>query len=135
MMNSFNENHAGKVGALWLKISVLYLLAGVSLGLMMGASMDFTLRPVHAHLNLLGWVTMALAGLIYTVYPDAGTSRLAKVHFWLNNISLPATMIALALVVKGNTAIGPVLGVAEVVAGIGIVVFAANVFLNVHGRR
>ena len=31
------------------------------MGLMMGASQDFTLRPVHVHVNLLGWTTLALA--------------------------------------------------------------------------
>ena len=46
----------------WLKLAVLYLIVGVGLGIAMGATENFTLRPVHAHLNLLGWTTMALGG-------------------------------------------------------------------------
>lgn len=118
------------VGAIWLKLAVLYLIVGVGLGIMMGASEDFTMRPVHAHVNLLGWATMALAGLIYSVYPLAGTSRLGKAHFWLNNVSLPVMAISLAFVVAGERSLIPVLAISEIVAAIGILVFAANIFLN-----
>ncbi|MCU0829105.1 MAG: hypothetical protein MUE52_17350 [Tabrizicola sp.] len=40
-------------------------LCGMMLGLAMGISQDFTLAPAHAHLNLLGWVTMAIYGLYH----------------------------------------------------------------------
>ena len=39
-------------------------LSGMSLGIWMGMHEDFTLAPVHAHINLLGWVTLALYGSI-----------------------------------------------------------------------
>ena len=35
------------------------------LGIWMGMHEDFTLAPVHAHINLLGWVTLALYGLYH----------------------------------------------------------------------
>lgn len=40
-------------------------LVGMCLGIVMGITQDFTLSPAHAHLNLLGWVTMALYGLYH----------------------------------------------------------------------
>ena len=40
-------------------------LAGMSLGIYMGIAQDHSLMPVHAHLNLIGWVTMFLMGLYY----------------------------------------------------------------------
>ncbi len=40
-------------------------LIGMGFGIRMGMSQDFTLAPAHAHLNLLGWVTMALYGLYH----------------------------------------------------------------------
>ena len=43
---------------------------GMSLGIHMGMSDDFTLAPAHAHLNLLGWVTMSLYGLYYRSAPQ-----------------------------------------------------------------
>jgi hypothetical protein len=117
--------------ATWLKLSVIYLIAGVALGIAMGATQNFAMRPVHAHLNLLGWTSVALAGLIYAVFPAAAASRLARIHFWLHNTSTPVMMSALALVLLGHTAAVPFLVAAELTAAAGILVFAANLFRNV----
>lgn len=116
---------------LWLKLAVIYLILGVALGIAMGATENFTLRPVHAHLNLLGWATLALAGLIYSVYPKAGESRLAKIHFWLHNLALPVMMGSLCLFLLGNTHVVPIMAASEFVAAAGVLVFACNIFLNV----
>ena len=119
-----------RAGVVWLKLSVVYLIIGISMGIAMGASQNFTLRPVHAHVNLLGWTTMALAGLIYSVFPKAGESRLARIHFWLLNLALPVMMLTLSLLLFGQMAFVPVLGAAEIVAALGILAFAANLFIN-----
>ena len=118
-------------GAPWLKSAVLYLIAGIALGIVMGASENFTLRPVHAHINLLGWTTMALAGLTYSIFPAAAQSRLARVHFWLANVSMPVMAIALTLLLTGTKEIVPVLAASEIAAALGVLCFAANLFLNV----
>jgi len=117
-------------GVIWIKLAVLYLLIGICLGIGMGATENFALRSVHAHLNLFGWATLALAGLIYTLFPQAGRSRLARLHFWLQNLALPVMLVSLTLLVLGHPGVIPVLGTAEIVAGLGIVAFAANIFLN-----
>jgi cbb3-type cytochrome oxidase subunit 1 len=67
----------------FLLTAVLCLCAGVSLGLFMGIKHDFMLAPVHAHLNLLGWVSLALFGIVYRLYPALAERRLAAVHFYL----------------------------------------------------
>ena len=46
-------------------VYVCYVCLGMIFGSQMAASDDFTFAPAHAHLNLVGWVTMALFG-IYT---------------------------------------------------------------------
>lgn len=117
-------------GIIWLKLAVVYLVIGVGIGIAMGASENFTLRPVHAHVNLLGWATLALAGLIYSIFPQAGHSRLARIHFWLLNLSLPVMMGALAMLVHGNRAVIPVLAITEIVAAVSIIAFAVNIFVN-----
>lgn len=53
---------------LFLLVAALSLLAGVTMGLTMGMTHDYQLRPVHAHTNLVGWVSMALFGLTYRAY-------------------------------------------------------------------
>jgi cbb3-type cytochrome oxidase subunit 1 len=96
----------------------------------LGASENFTLRSVHAHINLLGWATMALAGLIYSVFPQTGQSRLAKIHFWLHNIALPILLVSLSFLILGNKQVIPLLGGAEIITAIGIIAFVAIIFLN-----
>lgn len=111
-----------------LRLAVVYFVLGVVLGNVMGATNDFTLTGVHAHLNLLGWVSLALVALIYKVIPDASKTRLAKAHFWLHNLGLPVQMVALALFLSGTKAAGPVLGVSSMVIGLGVICLAVNLW-------
>ena len=59
-------------------MATLSALVGMGLGIDMGISQDFTLAPAHAHLNLLGWVTMAIYGLYHR-----GVGRTGGVAGWL----------------------------------------------------
>jgi hypothetical protein len=127
---SDNNQTSSSAGIIWIKLAVIYLIVGVTLGIGMGAAHDFRLHAVHAHINLLGWATMVLVGLIYTVFPAAGNSKLAKIHFWLHNIAVPVMMITLTFLVLGNESVVPVLVIAEFVAAAGIIAFAINVFTN-----
>lgn len=119
------------MGLRFLKIAVVYLLLGALLGLFMGITQKFFLAPVHAHLLLLGWASLALAGLIYHLYPAASKTRLASIHFWLHNFGLPLFMIALGLLLLGNESVLPFVGIAASIVLVALATFAANVLLNV----
>jgi len=122
------------MGLTLLKIAVVYLVIGGSLGLTMGITEKFALAPVHAHLLLVGWASLALAGLIYHAYPAASITRLARIHFWLHNLGLPVFMVGLALVLSGGESARsalPILASAAAVVLAGLFVFAANVLINV----
>lgn len=116
--------------ASWFKLAVLYLIIGVALGLHMAKSGNHGMYPVHAHINLLGWVSMALFGLIYRQFPALAGNRLARAHFWLYNLALPVNMATLYMYLGGNADIEPVLGVASMVLGLAIAIFAINVLKN-----
>ena len=60
-------------------ISVSIALAGMAFGIFMGIRQDFMLAPAHAHLNLLGFVTMFLSALYYRVFPVAAAIRRSSV--------------------------------------------------------
>jgi hypothetical protein len=119
------------MGLRFLKIAVVYLLVGAVLGLFMGITQQFVLAPVHAHLLLLGWASLALAGLVYHFYPDASATRLARIHFWLHNAALPLFMIALGFLLTGREWAGPLVALTASVVLVGLALFAANVLLNV----
>ena len=112
----------------FLQIGVLFALGGMGLGVWMGATENFTLRSVHAHINLLGWVSMLIYGLIYRVVPRAAEGRLPVVHFWLSLLSLIAMIPPLALFLLGNAAMAMPLGLASIGLWAGMLVFAVIVF-------
>lgn len=116
----------------FLKIAVIYLVIGAVVGLVMGINQNFALAPVHAHLALLGWASLALAGLIYHLYPAASTTLLARFHFWLHNLGLPVFMVALGFLLTGSESAAPVVAIGASVVLLGLVLFAANVLLNVN---
>lgn len=116
------------MGNRFLRLAVMYALIGVTLGIIMAASHDYGFKPVHAHLNLLGWVSMALFGLWYRAVPSSTDNMLAKIHFWVYNIAFPIQMVTLSLYLKGNSAIEPVLGLASMAVGIAFVCFAINLW-------
>ncbi|WP_329955819.1 hypothetical protein [Calidifontibacillus erzurumensis] len=53
---------------------------------------NFDYTPVHAHLALLGWGSLGLAGFIYILYSKAEQSKRGKAHFGLPipNIGFPS---------------------------------------------
>jgi cbb3-type cytochrome oxidase subunit 1 len=97
----------------------------------MGISQNFMLIPVHAHVMLLGWASLGIAGVIYHLYPAAAATRLARWHFWLHNLGLPVFMVALGLLLAGTQAALPAVGLGATVVVLGLVLFAVNVFINI----
>ena len=88
--------------ALWFfAVAPVSVLTGMVLGIYMGASEDHSLYPAHAHLNLLGWVTMALYGTFYALARDA-SRKLALTTFWLNNAGVIVMIPSLAMVLKSG---------------------------------
>jgi ABC-type antimicrobial peptide transport system permease subunit len=115
---------------LFLRSAVIYSLIGISLGIFMGITHDFANKSVHVHANLAGWVSMALFGLIYGVYPAMAQSKLAKIHFWLHNAGMPF-MLAGIYGIWHQQAFGePVVGVGSLLVAIGFVLFAFNLWKN-----
>jgi hypothetical protein len=115
-----------------LRWSVLYFTTGVTIGIYMSITSDFAIAPVHAHINLIGWVSLTLAALIYKSYPAAAASPLAKVHFWLNIVALPILAAMLYLFLRGNAAVEPVLGITSISILVAVLALVVNVFKNVR---
>jgi hypothetical protein len=111
-----------------LRIAGLYLIAGILLGIVMAASQDHSQMPLHAHLNLLGWVTLGMVGIWYRVQPEAALTRLAKAHFWLHNLALPVLAVGLFVLLRGHPQVEPVLAVASITIGIGVLCLVVNIW-------
>lgn len=108
----------------WLRLAIVYFVVAVATGIVMGASGDHSLIPVHAHLNLLGWVSMVLFAFIGMAHPAIHEGPLASAQFWLYNTGVPVMLAALTLRLKGHAAAEPVIGIASIVVGLGVALFA-----------
>ena len=116
----------------FLRLAVVFALIGVGLGYWMGATHQFLLSPVHAHVNLLGWVSMFLYGLFYRAAPAAASGPLPLIHAVLATLGLPLMMIGLTiqlLATPGLTGLVPPLMIAgPTLVVLGMAVFAVIVF-------
>lgn len=122
------------MAARWIKLAALYFIIGIGIGLFMSATIQLNWAAAHAHVNLVGWVSTAIIGLVYAVYPKAGKSTLGTWTFWLYNIALPFLLASMFMVQIPN-----MLGFAHIFtfAGggaltLGVILFIINVFVNVH---
>jgi cbb3-type cytochrome oxidase subunit 1 len=118
------------IGIRLIQIAVVYMSIGLILGLGMSIKGNFSLMSVHAHILLLGWATMAIAGVAYILIPSCARNRLAKLHFWGHNIGLPITMVSLTLFSIGVAAAEKVLAASSVLVVVSLLLFAFNLIWN-----
>ena len=88
-----------RVDVYFLLLATVLLVCGATLGIVMGAREDFQLVPVHAHLNLAGWASLALFGLTYRAYPQLAATKLAQWHFGVSAIASVLLPIGIGLAV------------------------------------
>lgn len=113
----------------FLRLGVLSALVGMSLGVWMGANQDFVLRPVHAHINLLGFASMMLFGLFYRAFPAAARGWLPLVHFTLSVVGFLILMPTLALAVLGKPVFMPAMIASEFMLVLSMLLFVIIVFM------
>jgi hypothetical protein len=120
--------------ALSFRLAVLFVIAGMAMGIGMAASQDHSIMPAHAHLNLLGWVSLFLFGIYYEKRPALDTSRLALIQVGLWSVGTVILTIAVAAIHLGYTAFDPVAGVASIMVLIGMLIFAYFVWRPATSR-
>ena len=114
-----------------LRLSFVYLFAGMLLGVAMGASGNFTWRPVHAHTNLLGWAVLAVAALVLRVYPYLARDWRFRAFAWIYNLAMPASLLSLGGMLavlsrnRGPSALADVLKGVAIVSSLALLVAIA----------
>lgn len=87
-------------------------------GIVMAATQDHSLAPAHAHLNLLGWVSMAIFGFYYHLVPQAAAGMLAKLHLALSVVGtaviVPGIVLAHSGGSEGPAKLGALLSIASI---------------------
>lgn len=103
-------------------------LIGMVWGSYMGASQDHTLFPAHAHLNLLGWVTLSIMGTFYTLAGDRAPRRLAWANWLFSTLGVVLMIPMLTYLLSGHEQqMGPMMPIPEGITILGMLLFIASV--------
>ncbi|ADC50072.1 hypothetical protein BpOF4_10085 [Alkalihalophilus pseudofirmus OF4] len=65
-----------------LRFSALYALIGTFLGSHMAGAGSMLFRAIHAHILLVGWLSLFAFAIFYAVFAIPKHSKLAKTHVW-----------------------------------------------------
>ncbi len=82
---------------------IIYLVIGTTLGVLFFIIPETrVLRPVHTHLNLVGFVLFVIFGVAYHILPrfrgrPLHSEKLAWGQFWLANVGLVGLLVFLGL--------------------------------------
>ena len=117
-----------KASSLSFQAAVLMVVAGMIWGLVMAISGNHASMPAHAHLNLLGWVSLFLFGIFYRLNPKVEASRLALPQVWMWIVSTVVLAIGVGLVHTGHPTGEPVAAVGSFAIFADAIVFTWLVF-------
>ncbi|HWA02553.1 MAG TPA: hypothetical protein VG819_03395 [Rhizomicrobium sp.] len=126
-----------RIAAAFFLFGILCVLAGMLLGMQMGASENMTLAAAHAHLNLVGWATMALYGTFYTLTRHNKLLWLPRINFALSAAGTLVMVGYLSLFLShGNDPkYVPGMIAGEVLTFLGALAFAYSVVREMFRKR
>ena len=102
-----------KASILCFRAAVLLAIAGMLWGIVMGISEDHSTMPAHAHLNLLGWVSLFLFGIYYHLHPTVDRNSLATLQVWIWIAGTIIMTIGVGLVHSGHEIGDPIAAVSS----------------------
>lgn len=116
------------VSLVFFVTAVLAVTLGMIWGIQMSASGDHQLSGAHAHLNLVGWVTMALFGIYYHLHPEANAAILAKIHYVVALAGLGVMVPGIVSAIQGKGEMLAKLG--SMLTAVSMVIFLVTVILQ-----
>lgn len=116
------------IAKMYFMTAICFLVAGILVGLKMSIAHDYAATGAHAHINLLGWVTMAIFGTFHALNPRGAETRLAKLQYYVYTGGVIVMTPALYLLLTGNPSLEPVVAVSSLVVFAGVLMFGAIIF-------
>ncbi len=117
-----------KASSLSFRAAVVLVVVGMIWGIVMAASRDHAAMPAHAHLNLLGWVSLFLFGIFYHLHPAIDHSRAALVQVWVWIVATVIMAIGVGLVHTGHEIGDPIAAVSSLIVLADMLLFGWLVF-------
>lgn len=91
------------IAFVFLVAAVLCVTAGMIWGLQMAASEDHSMVGAHAHLNLVGWATMAFFAIYYRLTPQAAQGWLPRIHAATAILGVVIMVPGIAVAITGGS--------------------------------
>lgn len=119
----------------FIRCAMIYFLLAIILGLHMSvAGPVYPYMQIHAHFNLLGWMSMMIYGVGYHILPRFSgkplySDALANWQLWLANIGLIG--MAIGWGVRSGSGDSTVLLIFSVIETISIVFFVVNMLKTI----
>jgi hypothetical protein len=107
--------------------AAVFALTGMLWGIKMGIANDFTQAPAHAHLNLVGWASMALMGAFYGYAGDRASPRLGWANYAVSAVAVVVMIPSLAILLAAGGKMNPGVIVGSLLAVLGMALFLASV--------
>jgi hypothetical protein len=102
----------------YLLVALVLGLAGMLLGFYMGIAADNKLQTVHVAMVLPGFVTLAIFGFVFQLWPELKRAPRAAVQFWAGTIGALALVVGSYLFVTAGSV--PVVAIGSLLAIVAI---------------
>lgn len=127
------DKAADKMAIRFTAISMVYLIIGCPLGVFFLLRPDYIpyLRPVHVHINLIGFISIMIFGVSYHMFPRFAAKPLfsvwmGKIQFWLVNIGLIGIVLSWWFFETGSSARQLGLIIFAIIEAIAVVLYIYN---------
>jgi hypothetical protein len=117
-----------KASSLSFQAAVVFVVAGMIWGIIMAISEDHSAMPAHAHLNLLGWVSLFLFGIYYRLHPSLEGAKSAITQVWVWIIGTIILTIGVGLAHTGHVIGDPIAAVGSMAVLLAMLLFGWLVF-------
>ena len=115
--------------------ATFFILIGVNWGLYMSITHDFATSPGHAHLNLLGWLSLAVMGTYYAVIGRDTPNWIVATNYVLNTVGVACMASGLALALSQTLPlpqVAPLMAIGAFSTIFGFLAFAVAVVIGLR---
>ena len=118
--------------AKWLiRIAAIYSLIGALLGSDLAGRKDFSMIPGHAHILVVGWLTLFAYGIFYYVFKEISMKKTAKLHAWTSILGGGLMPLSMLIYYKNETALTTVMFIVTAsILLLAIILFTVMVFFD-----
>lgn len=118
----------------FIRASLAWFAMGIVLGVAMAAYPPWVVyRPAHAHMTVVGFLTMMVFGVGYQLLPrlfghQLRSRTLAVAHWWLANVGLAAMVLGFGLAPHAGRGSAPVTATGGLLFAAGALLFVYNLW-------